>query len=551
MNKDNISANRRRNIVTPAMRKAEEEKKLQAQKQAAAMARSTAQKPSHVPQTQQRPVSTAVNRTASAPGHGSPRAPQRTSVDTRAVNQNQKTTTINKSTARPTGVPSKGASSRMNSEQQQQMLVRQRQIEALERQLKEENERRAAEAAHYRKIRDLEYRIDQQKLIRNRLIAKDMNKNSPESAKIRSVLAVAVIAVLIIFNIIAFAGITKKDVPSKNSSPNTETLQNNTDQQNGAAADTNNSNTAPQSIIPSRDKFTVTSADYVNGTLVLVNSEHPYNFDNTGTDICDDDLVTVATNIKDKAYKASNYKILLNRETVEMMNLMMADFYAYCQKDDVMVNTAYRTFEQQQDIYDSKKKQLGDDQKIAQTPGSSEHHTGYAFDLAIYPANENGSTFIKVGDYTWIYENCHKYGFVLRYPEGKTAITGIDPESWHFRYVGIPHATYMYNKGKTLEEYMTDISIYSESIPLTITVSDNETYSVFYVKKGEDGKTTFSVPKDTEYKISGNNIDGFIVWYNNADIGNRGKIQPAKNTMSVTPDSGEDDSNAVPSGTAD
>lgn len=546
MNKDNTSAYRRRNIVTPAMRKAEEEKKRSRNISGGTMPQTMQGKPMSgnaqaVPRTAnvrnqttasspQRQVNPTVNTGFVPNGNTSARGNINQAGVKRVGASNPKPTQNGR--PRPSGIPQNDSSANLAYERQQQMM-RQRQIEMLEKQMREENERRAAHAAQLRRIRELEYRIDQQKLIRNRAIAKEMKKDSQESVRFRAITAVTIAAILIIANIIVFSSITKKDIPSKNSAPQTESVQNGNSNGGNVSEGTSDIGAALPELKEENDKFTVTASDYVNGTLILVNSEYSYNFDHTGTDIRDDELVTVATNIRDKStFKASNYKILLNRETMDMLNLMMADFYAYSQKSDVMVNTAHRSLEQQKEIYEAKKKQLGEDQKIAQTPGQSEHHTGYAFDLAIYPANENGSTFIKAGDYTWIYENCHKYGFILRYPEGKTAITGIDPESWHFRYVGVPHATYMYNKGKTLEEYITDISIYSESIPLTISVSDTETYSVFYVKKGDEAKVTFSVPNDTEYKISGDNVGGFIVWYNNADVGNRGKIPASNDTQS-------------------
>ncbi|MEG1648221.1 MAG: M15 family metallopeptidase, partial [Bacilli bacterium] len=54
----------------------------------------------------------------------------------------------------------------------------------------------------------------------------------------------------------------------------------------------------------------------------------------------------------------------------------------------------------------------------------------------------------------WLKNNCYKYGFIIRYPENKEAITGYMYEPWHIRYVGIDLATKIYNSGKTLEEYL-------------------------------------------------------------------------------------------------
>lgn len=556
-NTNNAPANRRRDIVTPAQRNAAQEQRLAAQREASEKRLADERQA----QLKNQQTAEAIRRETEARRRSSVRTPsERSASNVKAQNPtpNPRANSVpaqrGTNAAPQRNVPSHGAVQRNApsgmTHEQQQLIQKQRQIELLERQLRAEKEQRAATAARHRRIRELELRIDHQKLLRDELIARDMRKDNQEKTKTGSIIAVAVIAILIVLNIVAFASLTKNDIPQKTTSPETDISELN----GNNSPNPNDTGAAPLGGIDAeRDKLTVTASDYVNGALILVNSEHPFDFNNVGIDIKDDELVTIATRIRDKTFKAANYKTYLNSETVEMLNIMMADFYAYCQKDDVMVNSAHRTFEQQQEILDSKKQQLGEDQQIAQTPGNSEHHTGYAFDFAIYPANENGSTFINIGDYTWIYENCHKYGFILRYPENKTAITGIEPESWHFRYVGVPHATYMYNKGKTLEEYMTDISVYSESIPLTITVSDTETYSVFYVPKEDAAQVTFSVPKNTEYKISGDNIGGFIVWYNNADIGNKGKITPSTDTQipEYTDNSTSDNSTSEGSGTSD
>ena len=79
----------------------------------------------------------------------------------------------------------------------------------------------------------------------------------------------------------------------------------------------------------------------------------------------------------------------------------------------------------------------------------------------------------------------------------------------------------MFEKGLTLEEYITSISIYTQDIPLTIQVSETDFYNVFYVPKTDSANVQFNIPKNTEYGISGDNVGGFVVWYNNADIGQK------------------------------
>lgn len=82
-------------------------------------------------------------------------------------------------------------------------------------------------------------------------------------------------------------------------------------------------------------------------------------------------------------------------------------------------------------------------------PGYSEHQTGLAFDIGAIDYNY-GNT--KEGK--WLVSNSYKYGFILRYPKDKQSITGYRYEPWHFRYVGNPVATDIYNSGLCLEEYL-------------------------------------------------------------------------------------------------
>ena len=84
-------------------------------------------------------------------------------------------------------------------------------------------------------------------------------------------------------------------------------------------------------------------------------------------------------------------------------------------------------------------------------PGHSEHQTGLAVDVE--GSNKDYDEFEKSMEFNWMKENAHKYGFILRYPKAKEHITGFKYEPWHYRYVGVKHATKIYNENITLEEY--------------------------------------------------------------------------------------------------
>ena len=82
-------------------------------------------------------------------------------------------------------------------------------------------------------------------------------------------------------------------------------------------------------------------------------------------------------------------------------------------------------------------------------PGHSEHQSGLAFDVGAIDDNY-GNTPAGI----WLKDNCHKYGFIIRYLKGKEHITGYKYEPWHIRYIGVDHATAIYNQQITLEEYL-------------------------------------------------------------------------------------------------
>lgn len=118
---------------------------------------------------------------------------------------------------------------------------------------------------------------------------------------------------------------------------------------------------------------------------------------------------------------------------------------------DIPLISGFRSYSQQQTIYNNYVKMDG--QVKADTysarPGHSEHQTGLAFDVG--EINDNyGSTPAGI----WLAKNAHLYGFIIRYPKNKIHITGYKYEPWHIRYIGIEHATNIYNRNITLEEYL-------------------------------------------------------------------------------------------------
>ncbi len=91
---------------------------------------------------------------------------------------------------------------------------------------------------------------------------------------------------------------------------------------------------------------------------------------------------------------------------------------------------------------------------IVKRPGQSEHNTGLAADLGGSDDYSLEQSFENTAAFKWLYEHCADYGFILRFPKGKEAITGVIYEPWHYRYVGKEAAREIMDSGICLEEYL-------------------------------------------------------------------------------------------------
>lgn len=122
-------------------------------------------------------------------------------------------------------------------------------------------------------------------------------------------------------------------------------------------------------------------------------------------------------------------------------------------------SSGYRSYDYQKRIYNNYCNLYGQEyaDTISARPGFSEHQSGYALDL-----NTITGAFADTEEGKWVADNCYKYGFILRYPKGKSNETGYAYEPWHIRYVGVDLATELYNNGDwiTMEDYFGFDSIY-------------------------------------------------------------------------------------------
>ncbi|MBQ2946286.1 MAG: M15 family metallopeptidase [Bacilli bacterium] len=180
--------------------------------------------------------------------------------------------------------------------------------------------------------------------------------------------------------------------------------------------------------------------DISKNELMLTNKF--YSLDNSYNS---DNMVKIS-----KQYSYGNNQML----TQETYNAFIKMFKAAKKEDlTLIINSSYRSYEDQEEIYNEYLDNRGEEaaNKIAAKAGFSEHQTGMAIDIQTY--GSNAKTFEEFDEFKWLKDNAHKYGFILRYPKDKEYLTGYEYESWHYRYVGIEVATYIYENNITFDEY--------------------------------------------------------------------------------------------------
>lgn len=198
---------------------------------------------------------------------------------------------------------------------------------------------------------------------------------------------------------------------------------------------------------PSAEAKTI-DYDALPWNLKLVNFEHAL-----AEDFAPEELAEV-----DNGYKADS-------RIVDAAKQMIADARS---KDNVRIIalSAYRDYDYQMELYENKVQRLQQEKGYSVTkareeaatvvayPGTSEHQLGLALDLVDARHVKLDESQENTDAYKWLYEHCDEYGFIVRYPNGKTDITGIIYEPWHFRYVGEEAAKVIMDEGITLEEYL-------------------------------------------------------------------------------------------------
>ena len=210
--------------------------------------------------------------------------------------------------------------------------------------------------------------------------------------------------------------------------------------------------------------------EYINSKdqyiSILANKQH-----SIGEDFSPAKLVEIP-----KKYRRTDRVLKLDLTAEKALEAMMQDMFALG-IDDVRVQSAYRTYAEQQNLFNnyvnseinkglSREEAIANANKYSARPEYSEHRTGLCVDFFVpscmlelenygyegsYP---NDVGFTETNAYPWLLKNCWKYGFILRYPEDKVDITGYSYESWHYRFVGLEVASIIHQTGLCYEEYL-------------------------------------------------------------------------------------------------
>ena len=181
----------------------------------------------------------------------------------------------------------------------------------------------------------------------------------------------------------------------------------------------------------------VSQIDQSTGNILLVNANNPL-----PEDFQPENLVNLFEQ-QDRNFDLAKADIEIAQSVFEAMNTM----FSAANADGVsgfIITSGYRSRENQAEIFASTT------DGFAAKPGESEHETGLAFDV-VAMGDEN---FELTPQFAWLSAHCAEYGFIIRYPKDMEDITGISYEPWHYRYVGIPYAKEIMDRGITLEEYL-------------------------------------------------------------------------------------------------
>ena len=138
----------------------------------------------------------------------------------------------------------------------------------------------------------------------------------------------------------------------------------------------------------------------------------------------------------------------------------LEELFRAAQSEGIRLSTVSgdRSYSKQSLIYSRKVGRTGSEaeaDKLVARPGTSEHQLGLAMDLATRDSSTLSERFASTAEGQWVYANCQRFGFIVRYLKGYEDVTGYSFEPWHIRYVGPEHAQAVAASGLPLETYLS------------------------------------------------------------------------------------------------
>lgn len=264
-----------------------------------------------------------------------------------------------------------------------------------------------------------------------------------------------------------------------------------------------------------KDKVTfgnlsVTAADAQKGALALSNKLNSFATNDSDPSLVDMYDYRSKMHSGAKPYKLSGMTAMMNKEAFAAMDNMLTACAGTTGCDDVTVRLAYVTAAEAKDS------------NVARSlrTNAEDYKTGMGCDLLIY--TDEGQSQKLASNATvmaWLEQNAARYGFVVRYPADKAEKTGVAEYTEYYRYVGVPHATYMKANNLCLEEYLVLLRTYTSKDRLSIQALDGKTYEVYYCAVAGDG--SISCPTNYNYTVSGTNEGGVVVTIDRSVVANQ------------------------------
>lgn len=226
------------------------------------------------------------------------------------------------------------------------------------------------------------------------------------------------------------------------------------------------------------------------GSLIFVDGTHPFTAAVELANVYSGRTKFPGASKTVYSYYLPDSNVTLATDALAALNQMADDFYELTDNNDLYVDKAY------------------------DASATGDHKTGLAFDLSVYTIDHKHYALDDAAassDFDWVFNNYYKYGFVMETP----AQTG--ERYYHFRFVGIPAATYMFRNGITLNDFLTKLrSEYAfadgKTNATSVTTDDGAHYEMYYVASTGGDMTSVPIPENTLfYSISGDNMNGFVV----------------------------------------